>query len=48
MKFQQHLMDYTILMDSNEPDDDMSDWIRTLSREGQAVVERYFVPVAAR
>jgi hypothetical protein len=32
--FRQHLRDYTLLLDQTEPDDDMSDWIRTLSREG--------------
>lgn len=34
--FRQDLHDYTLLLDVTEPDDDMSDWIRTLNREGQA------------
>ena len=33
--FRQDLMDYTLLLDKTEPDDDMSDWIRTVSRSAE-------------
>jgi len=35
-RFRQDLMDYTMLLDTTTPDDDMSDWIRTVAREGQS------------
>jgi hypothetical protein len=47
--FRQELMDYTLLLDATEPDDDLSDWIRTLSREGQQRRNQQFAqPTKAR